>query len=198
MACLKFTFQKLTKLRVLKFRYYSNTQQLQAQFLPLSYLNQLREIKLSLNCCVNDETLNLICRSCSYVKEIDISWTSITDMGLFYLRKLKHLTNVDLSFCSNITDVGVQLLMELDGLEVLNLRKCQKVTDDSVIKISERCLNLTWLDLQYTGVTDASVWAFYNNADKKKTIKLVLFVKGTKVSLKEESHWNLQMLFVVK
>lgn len=79
--------------------------------------NQLREIDLSCNCWVNDETLHIISRSCSYVERIGLAYCSdIIDFGLLYLFKLKHLTRLILNGCRNITDVGVNLLAELRGL----------------------------------------------------------------------------------
>lgn len=86
----------------------------------------------------------------------------------------------------------MKLLAELDGLKVLRLCECRNVTDDSVTKIAEGCLNLIDLDLRYTKITDASVWAFYNNIEKK-TVQLKLFLLARNISL-ERSRWNHPML----
>lgn len=197
-TCLELTFQRLTKLRALKFETNGNVQQLQPLLPSLSYLNQLREIVLSYNHWVNDETLRIISRSCSYLECIDVAYCSdITDSGLIHVSKLKYLTHLKLNGCHNITDDGVKLLAKLDGLEVLNLCDCRNVTDDSVIKIAEDLPKLVELNLRNTGVTNASVLAFYNKAVGKKTVKLKLYVDSTKVFL-EKSRRNYSMVLICR
>lgn len=164
----------------------------------LSKLTQIKELYLNyIKYYINDETLNSVSRACPYIHTLELGCSdNITDTGLLYLCRLEHLTNLNLEECRNITDEGVKLLAQQRRLHNLELGLCTQLTDDSVIQLAQCCLNLTYLSLfNCSKITNASVWAFYNTADKK-TIPLQLDIFNTNVTVRKRDVRHLMLKII--
>lgn len=76
---------------------------------------------------------------------------ALTDSSLKSLSGLKQLTVLNLTNCIRISDFGMKQF--LDGpasmrLRELNMTNCFLLSDSSIIRMSERCLNLHYLNLR--------------------------------------------------
>jgi Leucine-rich repeat (LRR) protein len=93
-------------------------------------------------------------RALPEVRELDLSYTKITDQGVAELSKRAYLSNLNLSN-TRITDRGVEPLAKFLGLERLVLSDTQ-VTDRGVGKLVGN-IHLTELNLDQTQITGAAL-----------------------------------------
>lgn len=126
-----------------------------------SHCPRLTEL-LVWNCSrVTDMGLHHIAASCPLLRMLDVGSERITDVGLKYVSRLKHLETLELFGCEKITDAGVQeLLASCTKLRRLNLGDTG-ITDASLRLISQALPNLMDLDVSGCGaVSRAAIAAF--------------------------------------
>jgi internalin A len=111
----------------------------------------------------------------SWLKDLRLDYTGVTDGGLKELKGLRNLKSLSLNGTritddgletvgglrrlevlilenTRITDIGLDELAGLSSLSVLSLRRCPNVTDAS-IKVLALMKGLRYADLTGTGVT---------------------------------------------
>ncbi len=94
------------------------------------------------------------------LKKLDLSHTKITDLGLEYLKPLRHVKELSLYYAEYITEDGLANLRDWKELEVLNLRGT-RVTS----KVFEHLGHLTGLrslDIAFTQIDDEGFEALAN------------------------------------
>eukprot|EP00106_Octopus_bimaculoides_P000155 XP_014767597.1 PREDICTED: F-box/LRR-repeat protein 13-like isoform X7 [Octopus bimaculoides] len=113
----------------------------------------LKIIKLEGNNRISDMSIKLLSRMCPNVSHIYLAdCQRLTDICLRYLATCKQLTILNLAECINITDAGIRSFS--DGicaikLRELNLSNCVHLGDMSLIIISKKLQNLTYLSLSF-------------------------------------------------
>lgn len=86
------------------------------------------------------------------IRRLDLSHTKITDVGLEYLKPLKHVRELSLYYAEYITEDGLANMRDWKELEVLNLRGT-RVTS-KVFEHIGKMTNLRSLDLAFTQIDD--------------------------------------------
>ncbi|KAG6596036.1 F-box protein containing LRR [Phytophthora cinnamomi] len=83
--------------------------------------------------------------------------TSVTDLGIAHLHKLKYLTSLDISRCHAITDEGLNTIRRhLSLLQELYLNECHHFSSAVLSKVWKDCKRLHTLSVRgCPGVTDA-------------------------------------------
>jgi len=161
------------------------------QIIHEKWINQLVSINLEYSVCMNDRLLTLLLlgsvanpkknAELSKLREINLSFTSITDYGVRLLvsvcpnlqsitlkscaitdlsmsiiaqrcRSLKELIVAD---CNLITDFGVQIIAQQlkDNLQVIDLNDCQKITNGIFQYLCFFCPELKCLRIRNTKIT---------------------------------------------
>lgn len=82
---------------------------------------------------INDEQLGILAKNCPNLSVLVLQSFLITDQGLGYLKDLKGLTMLGLSFCKKLTDQGLEQLKELSCLKTLNLNFCTGLTQQGFV-----------------------------------------------------------------
>lgn len=117
--------------------------------------NRLKTLKIIHCPQISDPLLNLL-EGWHSLKELLLSWCSITDAGLGYLNHLTSLHSLTLGHCSYITIEGMPYLSALPNLKTLNLTECKGVTDEGIEAILA-IPNLTSLNLSWCEITNVSL-----------------------------------------
>ncbi|KAM6152000.1 LOW QUALITY PROTEIN: F-box and leucine-rich repeat protein 13 [Erethizon dorsatum] len=112
----------------------------------------LRKIRFEGNKRITDASFKFIHKNYPNINHIYMAdCKGITDGSLKSLSPLKQLTVLNLANCVRIGDMGLRQF--LDGpssirIRELNLSNCVHLSDISLVKLSERCLNLNYLSLR--------------------------------------------------
>ncbi|XP_063093807.1 F-box and leucine-rich repeat protein 13 isoform X2 [Cavia porcellus] len=120
-------------------------------FNALSTCN-LKKIRFEGNKRITDASFKFIDKKYPNINHIYMAdCKGITDDSLKSLSPLKQLTVLNLANCVRIGDTGLKHF--LDGpssirIRELNLSNCVHLSDISVLRLSERCLNLNYLSLR--------------------------------------------------
>lgn len=78
------------------------------------------------------------------LREVDLTYSKITDQALHYLSGCEQLTSLNFSCCS-ITDEGLKTLGRLPNLQLLNVLHCPQITWPGFKELlSNRASNFTW------------------------------------------------------
>ncbi|XP_055468567.1 dynein regulatory complex subunit 6 [Psammomys obesus] len=120
-------------------------------FKALSACN-LKKIRFEGNKRITDACFKYVDKhypSMNHIYMVDCK--ALTDSSLKSLSGLKQLTVLNLTNCIRISDFGMKQF--LDGpasmsLRELNMTNCFLLSDSSIIRMSERCLNLHYLNLR--------------------------------------------------
>uniref|UniRef100_A0A8C6RPK8 F-box and leucine-rich repeat protein 13 n=1 Tax=Nannospalax galili TaxID=1026970 RepID=A0A8C6RPK8_NANGA len=135
-------------------------------FKALSTCN-LRKIRFEGNKRITDACFKYIDKNYPSINHIYMSnCRSLTDSSLKSLSPLKQLIVLNLTNCIRIGDSGLRQF--LDGpasmkIRELNLTNCSLLGDISIMRLSERCLNLHYLSLRNCEhVTDIGVECIAN------------------------------------
>nr|XP_014436318.1 dynein regulatory complex subunit 6 isoform X5 [Pelodiscus sinensis] len=118
-------------------------------FKSISECKNLQDLNVSECKGLNDESMRLISEGCPALLYLNLSYTDIT--------------NGTLRLLSRISDAGLRPFLEGSSgakLRELNLTNCIHITDASLMKIAQRCHNLTYLNIRYCeSVTDGGIEA---------------------------------------
>lgn len=125
------------------------------QIIPVANLPaepfELHEVNLYHNPHVTDSELAYLAELKGLVV-LHLRGTKITDAGLFHLRNVKSLKDLDLVDCKHITDGGLGHLRELTNLDRLWVY-ATPISNEGLIHIRQ-LKNLTSLNVGYTKVTE--------------------------------------------
>ncbi|XP_006834465.1 PREDICTED: F-box/LRR-repeat protein 13 [Chrysochloris asiatica] len=120
-------------------------------FKALSTCN-LRKIRFEGNKRITDSCFKFIDKHYPNIRHIYmVDCKGITDGSLRSLSVLRQLTVLNLANCVSIGDVGLKQFLEgpvSTRIRELNLSNCINLGDASIIKLSERCPNLNYLNLR--------------------------------------------------
>jgi len=123
---------------------------------------QLVRLRIEGNHNITDDSLKMLGKCCTRLKHLyAVDCQNITDSAMKFLANLRHLAVINIANCVRISDAGVRHLVEgnVGGkVRELNLTNCVRVSDVSLLRISQKCHNLTHLCICYCDhVTDTGV-----------------------------------------
>ncbi|MGH0123167.1 UNVERIFIED_CONTAM: hypothetical protein FKN15_078262 [Acipenser sinensis] len=122
-------------------------------FKALAEAAKLTKIKIRGNNRMTDASWKSFCKSSPCLCHIYAAdCQKITDISLKAIGSLKNLTVLNVADCIRLSDAGIKYLVEgpsAGKLREVNLTNCVRVTDMSLLRISQRCLKLTYLSLCY-------------------------------------------------
>ena len=131
----------------------------------LKFCHQLKSFKISQNFKVNDQAGQYVFKTCSLLSDISIiDCPNIGDRTLRCLGSLFHLKSVNLSKTRAITDQGLRFIVDGHSgatLKKLTLRELNLITDISMLRISQKCVQLVELDVRFgfhNHTTNGSPW----------------------------------------
>lgn len=119
--------------------------------------NTLEEIDISNCCIVTDEGVVEFSKNCKKLRAVKLSSVRITNASLVAFSRFNHetLTSVDFSLCEDITDDGmIALIFAInENLKYININECLLLTDETLMNISDYCINIQSLDLKSPYIT---------------------------------------------
>ncbi|XP_033888045.1 F-box and leucine-rich repeat protein 13 isoform X1 [Acipenser ruthenus] len=122
-------------------------------FKALAEAAKLTKIKIRGNNRMTDASWKSFCKSSPCLCHIYAAdCQKITDISLKAIGSLKNLTVLNVADCIRLSDAGIKYLVEgpsAGKLREVNLTNCVRVSDMSLLRISQRCLKLTYLSLCY-------------------------------------------------
>ncbi|XP_063304225.1 F-box and leucine-rich repeat protein 13 [Pelobates fuscus] len=133
-----------------------------AAFKVLAQGRKLVKIRIEGNNRITDVSIKTISKSCPSLKHIYLAdCQKITDIGLKTVSSLKNITVLNVADCIRISDPGVRQVVEgTSGTKIreINLTNCLRVSDLSLLRIAQKCHNITFLSLRYCeNVTDSGI-----------------------------------------
>jgi Leucine-rich repeat (LRR) protein len=90
------------------------------------------------------------------LRQVDLSMTRVTDLGLRSLRTASALEEVNLYYAELITDEGLGAVRGWPRLKRLNLRGTK--ASDNALEYLSATPELEWLDLGYSQITDSGLY----------------------------------------
>ncbi|KAM4748907.1 F-box and leucine-rich repeat protein 13 [Rhinophrynus dorsalis] len=140
-----------------------------AAFKVLAQGRKLAKIRIEGNNRITDASIKVISKSCPNLNHIYIAdCQKITDISLKAISSLKNITVLNVADCIRISDPGVRQVLEgPSGAKIreLNLTNCVRVSDLSLLRIAQKCHNLTYLSLRFCeNVTDSGIELLGNMA----------------------------------
>eukprot|EP00079_Xenopus_tropicalis_P023226 XP_012815465.1 PREDICTED: F-box/LRR-repeat protein 13 isoform X2 [Xenopus tropicalis] len=122
-------------------------------FKVLAQGRKLAKIRIEGNNRITDSSIKAICKFCANLNHIYVAdCQKITDVSLKAISVLKNITILNVADCIRISDPGVRQVLEgPSGTKIreLNLTNCIRVSDLSLLRIAQKCHNLTYLSLRY-------------------------------------------------
>ncbi|XP_044002983.1 uncharacterized protein LOC122848757 isoform X3 [Aphidius gifuensis] len=149
---------------------------------PIGNLKNLERLHISSDYGVRDEFLINLCNNAKKLKYLQITGTSITDIGMSAINNSEELREFDLGLILEgppskknefITDESIQCLFN-QKLYSLDISNCIKITDKGVIKLVENLPDLDLLFIKNTKVTRAAVKKIYELSKHRKNSMRVL------------------------
>jgi len=125
-----------------------------------THCKQMKAIYLLKCDPVSNESMCVLAENCPSLEKLDISRTSVTDIGLSTIAiNCPKLSMLDISHLTNITDNSMLLVAcHLLALECLRLSWCESITDDSMLMVFHNCARLQELyAVDAHSVTDLSL-----------------------------------------
>ena len=133
----------------------------------LSKLKRIRSIKMTVGGEYADELLQAVSDS-SELREVDLSFTSLTNEGLRHVATYRLLESLDLS-STRITDAGLSACSALPLLSKLSLSGTS--INDQGIRAFQSLAGLQSLDLSNTNVSDSAI-PFLRGLPRLQTLDL--------------------------
>lgn len=141
-----------------------------------------------INCNISDEILERLSYS-KYIEQLSLDGSSgFTPAGLAHVQRMPVLADLNLT-TTGLTDAYCEQLTPLKGLKRLDLKKNKDVGDRSIIPICKSLSGLKYLQLSFTGVTDAAMPTIAS----MKNLKL-LMLGGTAITDAGISHLHSESL----
>ncbi|XP_029473008.1 dynein regulatory complex subunit 6 isoform X2 [Rhinatrema bivittatum] len=133
-----------------------------AAFKALAQGKKLTKIRIEGNNWITDSSFKFFSKHCLGLTHIYVAdCQKLTDLGLKALASVKGVLVLNVADCIRISDPGVRHFLEgASGPKIreLNLTNCVRVSDTSLLRIAQRCHNLTYLSLRYCeNVTDSGI-----------------------------------------
>jgi hypothetical protein len=90
---------------------------------------------------ITDDGLSVL-RDLPALGGLNLSSCSLTSFGLSFLKPLRHLRWLDISYCNRLLDAGLKHLHDLRELELINLQGCVKITNHGVAQLRRNGLTI--------------------------------------------------------
>ncbi|KAM4676673.1 F-box and leucine-rich repeat protein 13 [Discoglossus pictus] len=140
-----------------------------AVFKLIAQGRKLTKIRIEGNSRITDASIKTLCKACPNLNHIYITdCQKITDIGLKAVSALKNIIVLNVADCVRMSDPGVRQVLEgPSGTKIreLNLTNCVRVSDLSLLRIAQKCHNLTYLSLRFCEyVTDSGIELLGNMA----------------------------------
>lgn len=110
---------------------------LQALVAELAECPAVTCLNLAENRKVTDASLQRIARL-GWLVELNLSSCDLTDHGLAWLKELKNLRVLNLSYCNRLSGRGLKHLRELTNLVYLDLQGCPRINHAAIVKMTSR------------------------------------------------------------
>lgn len=128
----------------------------------LSSWHRLQKIQIEGNSRITDTCIKAIAKSCPDLRHVYlVDCPRLTDLSLKAISSCKNLIVLNIADCVRIQDAGVRQIVEGPSgskLRELNLTNCVRVSDVTLLRIAQRCHNLSYCSICYCEhVTDAGV-----------------------------------------
>ncbi|CAB4012185.1 F-box LRR-repeat 13-like, partial [Paramuricea clavata] len=128
----------------------------------LTKFRRLQKIQIEANNRITDSAVKAIAKSCPELRHVFIAdCPRLTDLSLKALASCKYLIVLNIADCVRIQDAGVRQVVEGPSgarLREINLTNCVRVSDVTLLRIAQRCHNLTYCSVCYCEhVTDAGL-----------------------------------------
>ncbi|XP_046839843.1 dynein regulatory complex subunit 6-like isoform X2 [Xenia sp. Carnegie-2017] len=123
---------------------------------------RLERLYIEGNHRITDTSIKALAKSCPELFQIYITdCPRLTDLSLKALSSCREIVVLNVADCVRIQDAGVRQIVEGPSgakLREINLTNCVRVSDVSLLRIAQRCHNLTYCSICYCEhVTDAGV-----------------------------------------
>ncbi|XP_075455745.1 F-box and leucine-rich repeat protein 13 isoform X2 [Ascaphus truei] len=140
-----------------------------AGFKVLVQGRKLTKIKVEGNNRITDASIKMISKFCPNLNHFYVAdCQKITDIGIKAVSTLKNIIVLNVADCIRISDPGVRHIVEgPSGTKIreLNLTNCVRISDLSLLRIAQKCHNLTYLSLRFCeNVTDSGIEVIGNMA----------------------------------
>lgn len=172
--CIQNITRECKTLRVLSLLHSSIITDSSMKFIASS--RKLQVLKIEGNNRLTDASVKTLVRlspDIRYLYFVDMQ--RITDMSLKILSQCRNLQVLNLADCVRLSDTGVRYLVEgfsAAKLRELNLTNCIRVSDVSLLRISQKCHSLAYVNFSYCEhITDAGV-ELISNIDSLISIDL--------------------------
>lgn len=135
---------------------------------------------------VDDGGLNSFLAAAKNLRQLNLTWTKVTDAGLQSLAESAKLQSIQLCWLP-ITDTSLQIIAQSSpGLISVNLNNCSKITDQGIKDLSFKCRSIQSLFLKgATGIKDDGLRAIGENLQDLKQIDLADLSFVTEAGLKD-------------
>src|SRR3989344_8085129 len=80
---------------------------------------------------ITDQALSCVGRLQELIT-VNLTFCSISDLGLSFLKQIRSLENISLNYCINISNVGIKDMSTIAGIKYLSLNKCKNINADSL------------------------------------------------------------------
>lgn len=145
-------------------------------FKYISAATKLKKLKISSNQCITDAAFKLIAKNCLELEHVYVTdCIKITDGSLKSLSQLKNLIVLNMADCVRLSDIGIKLLCDgpcSSKLRELNFTNCIRISNPSIISLSKKCKQITYLALCFNEQIEEDGLEFISQMDNLVSIDL--------------------------
>ncbi|CAH1247001.1 FBXL13 [Branchiostoma lanceolatum] len=131
-------------------------------FKALAQHRRLQKLRVEGNSRITDGVVKTLVKLCHQMNHVYLAdCPRLTDISLKNLAMLKNISVLNVADCIRLSDSGVRQVVEGPSgarIREMNLTNCVRVSDVSLLRIAQKCQNLTFLSVCYCEhITDAGI-----------------------------------------
>ncbi|XP_078659477.1 F-box and leucine-rich repeat protein 13-like isoform X3 [Branchiostoma floridae x Branchiostoma belcheri] len=131
-------------------------------FKALAQHRRLQKLRVEGNNRITDSVVKTLVKLCHQMNHVYLAdCPRLTDISLKNLAMLKNISVLNVADCIRLSDSGVRQVVEGPSgarIREMNLTNCVRVSDVSLLRIAQKCQNLTFLSVCYCEhITDAGI-----------------------------------------